>query len=219
MSGAPSRPAADLGLPAPLPSGETVLWQGSPSARVLVRHVLHARLIAGYFAAAALIEIGIAWSQGWRAAFSAAALAIIVLSAAAVLGFVWLFAVLIGRTTRYTITNRRVTMRIGVALHVTLNIPFAVIESAALRPLEHGTGDIPLAIGGWGRISFLHLWPHARPWRVSRPEPMLRAVPEARKVAAILARALGAGQLGQAAAARQDAMPAGAAPIRSATAA
>lgn len=197
--------APDLGLPAPLPDGEILLWHGAPSVRVLARHTLHTRLIAGYFAAAALVEIAAAWSQGWRVGLSAAALAIIVVSAAAVLGLARFFAALIGRTTRYTITNRRVTMRIGVALPVTLNIPFAIIESAALRPLEDGTGDIPLAIGGSGRISFLHLWPHARPWRVSRPEPMLRAVPDARKVAAILARALGSGQLGQAAAARPSA--------------
>ena len=35
----------------------------------------------------------------------------------------------------------------------------------------------------------LHLWPHARPWRVSRPEPMLRCVPDAAGVAQLLSQA------------------------------
>jgi hypothetical protein len=39
------------------------------------------------------------------------------------------------------------------------------------------------------RIALLHLWPHARPWRVSRPEPMLRCVPDAAAVARLLTQA------------------------------
>ena len=38
-------------------------------------------------------------------------------------------------------------------------------------------------------LGYALLWPHARPWRLSQPEPMLRAVPEAQDVAAILAEA------------------------------
>ena len=34
------------------------------------------------------------------------------------------------------------------------------------------------------------LWPHVRPWRMLKPEPTLRAIPDAAKVAAILAPAL-----------------------------
>lgn len=192
------------GLPGALPDGEVVLWQGGPSAGALARHALHDRLIAAYFAAAGVAELAVAWSQGWTPAAAAAAFAVIVASAAVVIGLIRVFAILIARTTRYTITSRRVVMRIGIALPVTLNIPFKIVEGAALRTYEGGTGDIPVAIAGWGRIGFLHLWPHARPWRVGRPEPMLRAVPEAGQVAAILARALGAGPLGQAATARQD---------------
>jgi hypothetical protein len=80
-------------------------------------------------------------------------------------------------------------MRIGIALPVTFNIPFTILESAGLRLYGSGAGDIPLVLGGTGRIGFLHLWPHARPWRLSRPEPMLRCVPDAQNVASILARA------------------------------
>jgi hypothetical protein len=38
----------------------------------------------------------------------------------------------------------------------------------------------------------LVLWPHARPWYFSPPQPMLRAIPDAAKVAGILASALNA---------------------------
>jgi len=37
------------GLPAPLPQGETVLWQGSPDWRQLALHAFHVRKIAIYF--------------------------------------------------------------------------------------------------------------------------------------------------------------------------
>jgi len=53
-----------------------------------------------------------------------------------------------------------------------------------------GTGDIPLTMIGADRIAYLNLWPHARPWRIARPEPMLRAIPDAARVGEILSGAL-----------------------------
>jgi hypothetical protein len=111
------------------------------------------------------------------------------LAALAILVFLgWL----VGRTTLYTITNRRVVMRIGIVLDVTFNIPFRVIESAGLRKYEDGTGDIALALAGPDRIAYLHLWPHARPWRIARAEPTLRTVPDAAAVSALLMSAISA---------------------------
>jgi hypothetical protein len=81
-------------------------------------------------------------------------------------------------------------MRIGMALDLTLNLPFRQIANLDLRPYADGTGDLAVALAGQDRIGYLHLWPHARPWRFNRPEPMLRAVPDAGKVGAILAEAL-----------------------------
>ena len=52
-----------------------------------------------------------------------------------------------------------------------------------------GTGDLPLTLLGPDRIAFLHLWPHARPWRLGKPEPMLRCVPQAALVARVLTEA------------------------------
>ena len=55
-----------------------------------------------------------------------------------------------------------------------------------------GTGDLALRVKPGNRIAYLHLWPHARPWHVTAPEPMMRSVPDAADVSAILARALAA---------------------------
>jgi hypothetical protein len=46
-----------------------------------------------------------------------------------------------------------------------------------------------LSLTGKDRIALLHLWPHARPWRVTQPEPMLRGVPQAQAVAKLLSDA------------------------------
>ena len=35
-----------------------------------------------------------------------------------------------------------------------------------------------MKIAGSDRIAYLHLWPHARRWRFSKPEPMLRCIPD-----------------------------------------
>jgi hypothetical protein len=40
------------------------------------------------------------------------------------------------------------------------------------------------------QIAYAHLWPHARPWHFKRSEPMLRCVPDAARVAGLLAQAI-----------------------------
>ena len=67
-------------------------------------------------------------------------------------------------------------MRIGIALPMTLNLPFAHrSRRPGCRLHADGSGDIAAALAGGDRIAYLHLWPHARPWQLARPEPMLRA--------------------------------------------
>ena len=99
------------------------------------------------------------------------------------------------RTTVYTITNRRVVMRVGVVLSITFNLPFAQIASAGFRA-RGKAGDIVLSLAGSDRIAYLHLWPHVRPWQLKRTQPMLRALADAKTVAQTLATALAAGRGG-----------------------
>jgi hypothetical protein len=178
------------GLPGPLPPGESLLWQGAPDWWSLARHAFHIRGLGLYFAAV-LLARGIA-AAGSGASPVEAAVAVLWLAPVALagLGLVLLFAWLIERTTVYTLTSRRLVLHIGIALPVTFNLPFKRIGGAAVRRYADGTGDIPLLLTGSDRIAYLHLWPHARPWRVKRPEPMLRAVPDADRVAELLADAI-----------------------------
>jgi hypothetical protein len=186
------RATAPRGLPAPLPPGERLLWQGAPRWGALARRAFHVRKLAIYCAVLLAWRVVADLSDGQSpasAALGALWLTPLVLGA---VGIPALLAWLFSRTTVYTITSRRVVLRSGVALPMTLNIPFRLVGSAALKTYRDGTGDIPLALAGPDRIGYLHLWPNVRPWRVARAEPMLRAVPDAARVAGILAQALAA---------------------------
>jgi hypothetical protein len=95
----------------------------------------------------------------------------------------WALAYFTARTTVYTVTNKRVVMRLGIVLTVTFNLPFKQIVSADVRAHQNGFGDITLALKGADRIGWVHLWPSVRPWRIAKPEPTLRAVADVQMVA------------------------------------
>ena len=176
-------------LPADIPPGERILWHGRPEWLSLARRAFRADFVAAWFAAATVWNVGAAAiDSGWgEAAISGAKTAG---SGAAALALLGLLAWLSARTSLYVITSRRVVMKVGIALPIFFNLPFATIQSASLRAYSDGSGDIPLALGQGERIAYLHLWPHARPFRFSRPEPALRGLGNASEVAGILARAL-----------------------------
>jgi hypothetical protein len=180
------------GLPEPLPEGERLLWQGTPDWRVLARRGFHLRKFALYFGVLIAWRVLTAAVDGAGPVAAFASIAWTVPLAALALGFIALLAWLVGRTTLYTLTDRRVVMRIGVVLTVTFNLPLARIEAARLSSHPGGAGDIALLLDAQDRIGYLHLWPHARPWHFKRTEPSLRAVPEVQAVAALLADALAA---------------------------
>jgi hypothetical protein len=177
------------GLPEPLPPGEKLLWQGSPDWRLLARRAFHVRKLVAYFGALLVLRAGLAYRDGatlLEAARSTLGPAVL---AGIALALVLLMAWLSARGTVYTITDKRVVMRIGIVLTLTFNIPFKRIAAAGLQLDAGGTGDLPLTLLGPDRIAFLHLWPHARPWRLGKPEPMLRSVPQAALVARVLTEA------------------------------
>jgi hypothetical protein len=178
------------GLPAPLPKGERLLWQGKPRWRSLAVHAFHVRSIAIYFAILTAWRGTIVASDGADAVGVVAAMAWIMLLALAAIAVLSLLAWLSARSTVYTITDRRVLMRFGIALPITLNIPLRVVDAVSLSRHRDLTGDIAVTVGGSDRVAYLVLWPHARPWRVNRPEPMLRSLGKAEEVAKVLSRAL-----------------------------
>jgi hypothetical protein len=180
---------AQYGLPEQLPADERILWQGAPRWTQLARDVFHADIVALYFGAmlawrfASSLSDGAGWSGAFASLIWLAPLFAFGLGALLLLG--WLSA----RTTAYTLTNRRVAMRIGIVLTVTYNLPLRCIESADLRRGARARGDIALALEPGTRIAWLHLWPHVRPWQVRRPQPMLRAIDDAAAVSALLGQA------------------------------
>jgi len=178
------------GAPEPLPTGETVLWQGAPSWIGLAHRAFHVRHVTVYFGALLVWRVTATLADGGPVAAAAITALWILLPALAAVGVLMMLAWLFATTTRYTITSRRVVMQIGVALPTIINIPFRRVAAAALKTYASGSGDIPLETLGEDQIAYLLLWPHVRPWRFTRPEPMLRAVPDAARVADILARAV-----------------------------
>jgi hypothetical protein len=178
------------GLPELLPAGEQLLWQGSPRWQALALEVFHARKLALYFAVILLLRAGFVVYDGGGLGAVLKSWAWLLPLAAVAVGTMVVLARLAARTTVYSITDKRVVMRIGIVLTVAYNLPFKQIESAGLMLRgADGHGDIPIRLNKGERIAILHLWPHARPWRLARPEPMLRGLAHAAQVGQVLAQA------------------------------
>jgi hypothetical protein len=171
------------GLPERLPQGEFIVWQGSPDVGALAASAFHIYKLALYFA---LLILACAWpALEAGAGLLATLLAIKWIAPLAIvcLATVWALAYLTASTTVYTVTNKRVVMRLGVVLTVSFNLPLKQLASADVRVLSNGYGDISLALTGSDRIAWVHLWPSVRPWRMTQPEPTLRAIANVQGVA------------------------------------
>jgi Bacterial PH domain len=180
---------AQYGLPEELPAGEHILWQGAPDWKVLARRVFHTRKVAIYFALMLAWRFMSMWEDTNSVAAAFASLTWLAVFFALGLGLLLLLGWWSARTTAYTLTNKRIVMRIGIVLTVTYNLPLARIESADLHQAGSGCQDIALTLERGTNIAWLHLWPHVRPWRVAKTQPMLRALPDASAVSALLATA------------------------------
>lgn len=178
------------GLPENLPPGEALRWQGAPHWRVLARRAFYVRSVAFYFGVLIVLRVVFLLAGGAPAqAVVLSALWLITLGLLAT-GILTLLAMLYSRSTVYSITDYRVVIRFGVALPMAVNIPFKIVESAGLRTYADGSGDIPLVLTEGQSVNYLIMWPNVRPWRFSKAQPMLRSIPDAAKVAEILAEAL-----------------------------
>jgi hypothetical protein len=179
----------EFGLPEPLPATERMLWQGSPDWKAMARHVFHVRKLAVYFSVILLARGITEWSFGGSVSQAIVSALWLLPLALTAIGLMAYFAYLTARTTVYTITDRRVVMRVGIVLTLTFNLPYTRLASANLREFERGVGDIAVGFEGADKIAYVHLWPHARPWQMAKPQPMMRCVPDAKNVAQILTRA------------------------------
>lgn len=178
------------GIREDLPEGERVLWQGAPAWLDLALTAFHLRQVALYFAGLLALRMGYLMAEGagpWTALTGSVPL---LLSTVAGMGLLAGLSFWSARSTIYAITTRRVVMRVGMALPIDINLPFTGIEQARLAQRKSGHGDLPMTLQGDVRLAYAHLWPYARPWKLTHPEPMMRAVPRAAEVAQLLGEAL-----------------------------
>lgn len=178
------------GLPAELPRGETLLWQGSPAWRALTREAFHVRKVAIYFAVVLAWQLVTAASEGATLGAMAVQSSWLLAGASAAIGMLSLLGWLYARTTIYTLTSKRLVIRSGLALPVTLNLPLSLIDTAQVARSGDGTGGIILTVAKPNRIALLALWPNARPWHFNSPQPMLRCLSDVDAVSALVAKAL-----------------------------
>jgi hypothetical protein len=174
------------------PPDEQVLWEGRPTWQSILRHVFHVRALVLYFIAIVIWQIADALSAGEPGKNLMASTAGFAGLALACLAILSLMAWLIWRTTTYLITDRRVDLRFGVALPATLDVPLNLVQNASVKMHSDGTGDISIELPKDQRIAPLLLWPHLKPWQLTKPEPMLRGISEPEKVAELFATALSA---------------------------
>ena len=176
----------------PLPAGETILWQGSPDWRRLARRAFHVRAWSRSTsrrcspgrrrqpASTARRAGGRCGRRLWFGRWRRAAIGLLTLLA-------WLTA----RTTIYTITNRRVVLRVGIALPMSINLPFALIAArrcgrsptARRHPTRHAAGE---------RIAYADALAARAALASAGPSRCCAPCPSARAVARVLARALAA---------------------------
>lgn len=178
------------GLPQALPEGEQVLWQGSPRFLAFTIHAFHIRFVLAYFVLATswrLANLETAGATGLEMTRVAVNSGI---GAVAGVGLLCLIAWAMARATVYTITSKRVVMRYGVAIRKYINLPFDQIASADMRQYGKDKGDIVLSLSQSAGLGYLKLWPHVRPLRFRKPQPMLRSLTGVEAVARTLAGAI-----------------------------
>jgi hypothetical protein len=178
-----------FGLPEALPAGEAILWQGVPERSRIARDVFHLRAVALYFLVIVALRFTFQYHDSGSLAEAVAAATWLMPIFATGYLILWVLAHLVARTTVYTITDRRVVMRVGIVLCLTFNIPFKRIQAAQVRRRRDGGGDIALELVSGDKIAWPHLWPHVRPWRLAFPQPMLRGLPEIDRPARLLQEA------------------------------
>ncbi|MEM6411377.1 MAG: photosynthetic complex putative assembly protein PuhB [Pseudomonadota bacterium] len=178
------------GLPEVLPEDETLLWQGRPSAVGLMFGAFRVRWIIAYFVLTTFGRLSyMASVDAAPQAMNSVALTSVLtcILAVTILGVI---AFAMSRAAIFTITSKRVVIRHGVALPKFVNAPFSRMQSAQLRRRSPRLGDIALQMEEAGRTPYLHLWPFAKPFKYTEPQPMLRSLREPETIAKLLAEAV-----------------------------
>jgi len=180
------------GLPAQLPKGEQLLWQGAPDWKSLAVHAYHVRKVAAYFGLLVVWRIGMGLYNGHSAVDMGVSCLLLVTFGAIAIGVLSFLAYLNARSTVYSITSARVILRHGVAVPLTMTIPFRLIDTAYLKTHRDATGDIAFKLPAQERIGYLISWPHVRAGKITHTQPSFRSLADGRRAAEVLGAALAA---------------------------
>ncbi len=179
------------GLPDHLPEGENLIWQGRPDWQRLAIDAFHVRKVAIYFG---LLIVGQgAWKFANGASLFEALQAVPKIAGLGIVACAILlaFAYASARTTHYTLTSKRVLMKVGIALPVIVNLPLRKIDGVSFTATGKDCGTICFKTGGDVRLAYMLLWPHTKPWHLMKPQPSFRDIPDVEAVASRLAFTLG----------------------------
>jgi len=160
---------------------EEILWRGRPQFSGLAITAFHTKWIALYFA-------GLAGFSGWSYGLgSGLTLAVMGLGLLAIL---YVLAYLYSKNSHYVLTNERLLILTGLAVEKRVSIPLSSVGAAHLKMRSGDVGTIALQISGERQLGYLVLWPHVRPFRFNRTQPLIRVVENAPEVARLLTEAV-----------------------------
>jgi hypothetical protein len=153
----------------------------------MARTVFHLRSVCIYFAILIAVHVSVQIARGsslsevllgstWMLGLGLTAIAILAVLA-------WSYA----RTTIYTLTNKRLVLRFGVAMPMMVNIPLSILGAADMRQHKDGSGDIILTLNQKKRLSYFMLWPNVRPMKFSPIQPAMRSLGDVGAAASALA--------------------------------
>jgi len=160
---------------------EKILWRGKPQFWGLAATAFHTPTVAIYFALLTVIS-GISYGLG-----SGTTIAVMGIGALLIL---YVLAFLYSKKSHYVLTNERLLILTGLTVEKRISVPLSQVGAAHLKMRGQDVGTIALEISGSRQIGYLVLWPHARPLRFSKPQPLIRVVKNAPEVAKLLTEAV-----------------------------
>lgn len=160
---------------------EKVIWRGRPQFWHLAATAFHTNTIAVYFVILTLIS-GVSYGLG-------SVVTLAVMGAGALL-ILYVLAFLYAKHSHYVLTNDRLLILTGLAVEKRVSIPLSQVGAAHLKLRRGDVGTLALEISGSRQLSYLVLWPHARPLRFGKPQPLIRVVENAPEVARLLTEAV-----------------------------
>ncbi len=185
----PATPVYIRGVPHALPPDEHLLWEGAPDGSLVSKHVFHRGLVMGYLVLVTGWWLVESLSGGVAEGFLAG-LALRLAMCALVVGVVEFLGRAVARTTVYAITSKRIVLKIGIVLPMTINVPLRALRDAGFGRFRDGSGQISLTLLPEQRLAYIALWPHCRVFSFTNPQPVLRGLRDGEPVASILRDAI-----------------------------